>query len=296
MSILLERKEAIVELFQSGRGFRVVLLVSAVTWGGSLQAQPCLQIPLLGLPRSVESGERIRVTAELTTACNLKVVDRATLICRFPDRPEVRRDVDLYAQRDYMQAEVVFEMPEVDRFVTADCHIEFTQCNERARTCAVEVEITAPVQPSDPVQPANPAPPSVRDPRPPPGPRRLPPPPPTPRPRSPSTPTTTAPSSGGSGGTFFKGLGWLGVAVGLAAYAEAGSLEQEGRLEEAQDSEELGNQVLVASGVLLLLGYGMDGAGFASDGDPPPPRRIRPMLAVDPVNRAVYVQVSLTFD
>ena len=116
----------------------------------ALQAQPCLPIPLAGLSDSLDAGERIRVTAQLTTGCNLAIVDDATLVCRFGDGREVRRDVLLHPRQSegYTQAEVQIEMPTVSGSVSGECFIELTQCNDTARTCAVDVVVSGVSRPT----------------------------------------------------------------------------------------------------------------------------------------------------
>jgi len=267
------------------REFLALAVVLLPCSSAGLRAQPCLSIPLQGLPSSVEAGERVRLAAELTTDCNFKVVDRATLICRFSDGQEVRQELSLLPQQDYTQADVEVVIPEVAAGVSGECFVEFVQCNQGARTCGESVTARGWSRVRPPVRPP--------EPRPSPVPRR---PPPGSSGSEPPTPSVGSTPRGGGMSTFLKGLGWVGVAVGLASYADASSKEEEGLTVEADKAEERGNQILLASGALLFLGYSVDAHGFVADESQPSPRRFRPMLAIDPVHRAVAFQVSFTFD
>lgn len=267
--------------------WKLLILVAMVLpcVSADLRAQACLSIPLQGLPSSVEAGERIRLTAELTTDCNFKVVDQATLICQFSDGEQVRQPLALAPRQGYTRAEVEVVIPDVDPGATGECFIEFVQCNQEARTCGVELAARGWDRARPPARP--------------PAPRPSPVPHPSPSGRAGSgspAPSVGSTPRGGGLGTFLKGLGWIGVAVGLASYADASSKEEEGLTAEADDAEKLGNQVLLASGALLLLGHSVDANGFVADDSQPSPRRFRPMLAIDPVHRAVALHVSITFD
>ncbi len=262
--------------------FTAVFLFFAST---GLRAQGCLPISLQGFPDSAQPGERVHVTAALTNDCNLKIVDSATLVCRFEDGEEISREALLLPRSSDTEATVELELPEVDRPISGECFIEFTQCNRTDFTCAKSISVRGPSAPGRGPVPLNPR----RSPAPP---RR-----PQPRPQTvPSSPPVRPTVYRPERGAFARGLGWLGVAAGLAAYADASSKEEEGRTAEADDSTKLGNQILAASGALLLVGYTMKASGFAADGGSEPTRRFRPMLAVDPVHRAVLFNVSFSFN
>lgn len=265
---------------------RSIVFAAALFLAGStgLRAQECLPIPLQGLPSLAQPGEVVRLTAALTNDCNMKIVDSATVVCRFDDGEEIRRDALLVPQRGDTEASVEIQVPDVGRPLSGECFIEFTQCNRTDRTCAAAISVPSPSVPGGGVKP--PPFPSVPVPR-----SR-----PRPRPQTvPSAPSAGPPVHRSDRGTFVRGLGWLGVIAGLAAYADASSKEEEGRTAEADDSSKLGDQLLVASGALLLVGYGMRTTGFVDD-EPEPRRRIRPMVAVDPIHRAVLLNVSLSFN
>lgn len=268
-------------------GLRFLALMAALlaSWGLDAQAQTCLPIPLEGLPGTVLAGETVSLSAELTTNCNFKIVDAATLVCHFSDGQEIRQSLSLMPSPGLTRAEAEVVIPDISQAVTGECFVEFTQCNQQVRTCGQALATTSWNRDRAPVRAPEPRPSTVSRPSPSGGARSGPPP-----------PSVASQSRGGGLGTFLKGLGWVGVAVGLASYADASSKEEEGLTAEADESEALGNEILVASSLLLVLGYSTDAKGFAPNDDGPPRRRFQPMLAVDPVHRAVAVQVRFTFD
>lgn len=282
------------------RGYRGIGSCALVCWmagATAVQAQaPCVEISLRGLPDAVRAGQRVRLTAELDSGCNYKVVDSATLSCVYPDGSEERRSLDLSgSNRGPTRAAATLKVPEVGTTGEVECAVEFSQCNEEHRTCPVIVRFEGPepetieegVAPT--AQPRQPPVPSESWRR-----RRASPPPPAPEPPPPSPSPPRNDSRGG--GRFVRGLGWIGVGVGVGVYADAGSKEQEGRFEESQESEELANQILAGSSVLLLIGYAIDGNGFLEEPEVAPRRRVQPSLSIDPFHRAVMLRVSVRFD
>ena len=269
---------------------------------GSLTAEAqegCVAAPLGGLPETLRAGQSVRLTVELNSGCNYEVVDAATLVCSFVDGRSFRQALDP-PDDGPGRIEIAFVVPELETGGSGECHVEFSQCNEVHLTCAELASFQVPTlggdldpRPEPQVrpgrQPEGRRVPSAPPPRPPVGTRR-----PSPTPAPPTAPA--ARQASGDGGRFLRGLGWIGVAVGLGVYADAGSKEEEGRIEDAQKSEELAGQILAGSSVLLLMGYAIDANGYVTEREDVLQRRVQPSLSIDPFYGSVLLQVSVRLD
>ncbi len=258
-------------------------MVLALVPAAAVRAQTCLETSLRGLPSVATAGTTVQVSAELGSDCNYKVVDAATLVCEYSNGVRTRAPMVLESGTAPAHATVELLLPDDGGSLTGECHVEFTQCNRTVRTCPLEIQVQHAVAPSPSPTPATGSsgstPPPVW---------------PTPNPPPRRRPAPGSQSASRPGG-FLRGLGWIGVTVGLAEYADASSKRQNGMLEEAKKSEDLGDQALAAGGVLLLLGYSASGSNFVADRETPQSWRFRPALAVDPVHRSLFVQVSFRF-